>query len=169
MHNDLSSEASALDKALEAFSNRVLMRISRGMRMTNAGKKALEELVAGLGRCEHDGGFDREIGPIGCMLGDKCVCAHTARASATSLPISPASKTGWKLCRSHLSSFMVSVSRRLEARATAAEKRVKRLEAALTELVDAQSNDAGLQAEGKEARLLLNDMACIAEDILNMA
>ena len=24
--------------------------------------------------CVHDGGFDREIGPIGCMLGDKCLC-----------------------------------------------------------------------------------------------
>lgn len=24
--------------------------------------------------CVHDGGFDREIGPIGCDLGDKCVC-----------------------------------------------------------------------------------------------
>jgi hypothetical protein len=27
-----------------------------------------------MNRCEHDGGFDREIGPIGCSLGDKCVC-----------------------------------------------------------------------------------------------
>lgn len=25
-------------------------------------------------RCIHDGGFDREIGPIGCNLGDGCVC-----------------------------------------------------------------------------------------------
>lgn len=74
--------------------------------MTDAGKKALEELVAGIGRCEHDGGFDREIGQIGCMLGDKCVCVHTApriRASATDFAA-------------------------LEARAVAAEERVKQLE-----------------------------------------
>lgn len=25
-------------------------------------------------RCQHDGGFDREIGPIGCNLGDGCLC-----------------------------------------------------------------------------------------------
>lgn len=25
-------------------------------------------------RCDHDMGFDREIGPLGCSLGDKCVC-----------------------------------------------------------------------------------------------
>ena len=37
--------------------------------------KALEEVQAAMKSCEHDGGFDREIGPIGCDLGDKCVCA----------------------------------------------------------------------------------------------
>jgi hypothetical protein len=35
---------------------------------------ALETVCRLTSRCEHDGGFDREIGPIGCNLGDKCVC-----------------------------------------------------------------------------------------------
>jgi hypothetical protein len=35
----------------------------------------LEAALSALERCEHDGGFDREMGPIGCLLGDKCVCA----------------------------------------------------------------------------------------------
>lgn len=45
---------------------------------------ALVELTRG---CQHDGGFDREIGPIGCYLGDGCVCVGIvmgARESAVS-------------------------------------------------------------------------------------
>jgi hypothetical protein len=34
----------------------------------------LDAALSAMSRCEHDGGFDREIGPIGCALGDKCVC-----------------------------------------------------------------------------------------------
>ncbi|OJY66400.1 hypothetical protein [Rhizobium sp. 60-20] len=37
-------------------------------------RQALEKIANFTARCEHDGGFDREIGPIGCDLGDKCVC-----------------------------------------------------------------------------------------------
>lgn len=37
-------------------------------------REALEKISGFTGRCDHDGGFDREIGPIGCNLGDKCVC-----------------------------------------------------------------------------------------------
>lgn len=37
-------------------------------------RKALEKIAGFTSRCEHDGGFDRESGPIGCMLDDKCVC-----------------------------------------------------------------------------------------------
>ena len=33
-----------------------------------------DQALQAMNRCEHDGGFDREIGPIGCYLGDKCVC-----------------------------------------------------------------------------------------------
>lgn len=40
------------------------------------GKKVLEEFVVGIGCCEYDGGFDCEIGFIGCMFGDKCVCVY---------------------------------------------------------------------------------------------
>lgn len=35
---------------------------------------ALEKIADLTARCEHDGGFDRETGPIGCNLGDKCLC-----------------------------------------------------------------------------------------------
>lgn len=34
----------------------------------------LDAALSAMNLCEHDGGFDREIGPIGCALGDKCVC-----------------------------------------------------------------------------------------------
>jgi hypothetical protein len=34
----------------------------------------LDMALSLMDRCAHDGGFDREIGPIGCYLGDKCVC-----------------------------------------------------------------------------------------------
>jgi len=37
-------------------------------------KTELDAALFAMGRCVHDGGFDREIGPIGCALGDKCVC-----------------------------------------------------------------------------------------------
>jgi hypothetical protein len=37
-------------------------------------REALEKISGFTSRCEHDGGLDRETGPIGCMLGDKCVC-----------------------------------------------------------------------------------------------
>lgn len=37
-------------------------------------RTALQTISDHTARCEHDGGFDREIGPIGCLLGDKCVC-----------------------------------------------------------------------------------------------
>lgn len=47
-------------------------------------EEGLRTALSGMKRCEHDGGFDREIGPIGCMLGDKCVCIgvypHVAKA-----------------------------------------------------------------------------------------
>ena len=34
----------------------------------------LDAALSAMSRCEHDGGFDREIGPIGCSLNEKCVC-----------------------------------------------------------------------------------------------
>lgn len=37
-------------------------------------RAVLDGLRKDMDRCEHDGGYDREIGPIGCYLGDKCVC-----------------------------------------------------------------------------------------------
>lgn len=37
-------------------------------------KDLLAQILTAMERCEHEGGFDREIGPIGCMLGDRCVC-----------------------------------------------------------------------------------------------
>lgn len=40
----------------------------------NQFKKLVEEALQAMRQCAHDGGFDREIGPIGCNLGDKCVC-----------------------------------------------------------------------------------------------
>lgn len=42
-----------------------------------------DKVISSLRNCVHDGGYDREIGPIGCDLGDKCVCigvANTVRA-----------------------------------------------------------------------------------------
>lgn len=38
----------------------------------------IEGVMAVLRSCPHDGGFDRELGPIGCYLGDKCVCIGIA-------------------------------------------------------------------------------------------
>jgi hypothetical protein len=35
---------------------------------------ALDDAMRAMNRCEHDGGFDREIVPIGCFLREKCVC-----------------------------------------------------------------------------------------------
>lgn len=40
----------------------------------SAAEQRLKEAMQVLDRCEHDGGFDREVGPIGCALGEKCVC-----------------------------------------------------------------------------------------------
>lgn len=37
-------------------------------------RERLSQIADMTRRCEHDGGYDREIGPIGCMLGDRCVC-----------------------------------------------------------------------------------------------
>lgn len=37
-------------------------------------KNGIETALVAMRNCEHDGGFDREIGPIGCYLGDRCVC-----------------------------------------------------------------------------------------------
>ncbi len=119
-----------------------------------------------------EGGFDFFAGEDGAFVfpldlepGD---IAHIARCSpdriraiATDFAALEARATELE----NLSMLLEAERNGCEARATAAEKRVRRLEAALTELVDAQSNAAGLQAEGKEARLLLNDMACVAEDI----
>lgn len=31
-------------------------------------------------RCAHDLGFDRELGPLGCNLGDQCFCAGAVLA-----------------------------------------------------------------------------------------
>jgi hypothetical protein len=52
-------------------------------------RKALERVRDETGRCEHDGGFDREIGPIGCSLGDKCVCIgiHPIACAGLSDPV----------------------------------------------------------------------------------
>ena len=49
-------------------------------------REALEKIHGFARSCEHDGGFDRETGPIGCNLGDRCVCigyATVARAALT--------------------------------------------------------------------------------------
>lgn len=35
---------------------------------------ALIEIADSTRNCVHDGGFDREFGPVGCLLGDKCLC-----------------------------------------------------------------------------------------------
>ena len=37
-------------------------------------RAALSKIAEHTSRCQHDGGFDREIGPIGCNLGDGCLC-----------------------------------------------------------------------------------------------
>lgn len=42
--------------------------------LNRAAWDAVEDALSEMKRCVHDGGFDREIGPIGCALGDKCVC-----------------------------------------------------------------------------------------------
>ncbi|WP_104662809.1 hypothetical protein [Ensifer adhaerens] len=36
-------------------------------------------------RCPHDMGFDREIGPLGCSLGDKCVCVGLCTIASRAL------------------------------------------------------------------------------------
>lgn len=43
---------------------------------------ALIDLTKG---CQHDGGFDREIGPIGCSLGDGCVCCGIVMGARAAL------------------------------------------------------------------------------------
>ncbi len=58
----------------------------------NKQKEALQTIADLTARCEHDGGFDREIGPIGCNLGDKCVCIgihQVARAALKAASPSP--------------------------------------------------------------------------------
>lgn len=47
--------------------------------------KALEEIAEDTRRCDHDMGFDREIGPLGCSLGDKCVCMHIHMTATVAL------------------------------------------------------------------------------------
>ncbi len=39
-----------------------------------AGAEKLKVALHEMRNCVHDGGFDREFGPVGCLLGDKCVC-----------------------------------------------------------------------------------------------
>lgn len=48
-------------------------------------RTALEKIADLTARCEHDGGFDREIGPIGCNLGDKCLCIGLHPIARTAL------------------------------------------------------------------------------------
>lgn len=45
--------------------------------------KALEEISDT--RCVHDMGFDREVGPLGCSLGDKCVCVGLCSIASRAL------------------------------------------------------------------------------------
>ncbi len=70
---------------------------------------------------------------------DEAVSAWNTRAIATDFAALEARATELE----NLSMLLEAERNGCEARATAAEERVKRLEAALTELVDAQSNDAG--------------------------
>jgi hypothetical protein len=58
-----------LDKAKSISSEIEALRVENG-----EFRQALKKIANFTARCEHDGGFDREIGPIGCDLGDKCVC-----------------------------------------------------------------------------------------------
>jgi len=62
-----------LQKLTDDYAAEVEKRATAEAR-ANAAEQRLKDAVKVLDRCEHDGGFDREIGPIGCMLGDKCVC-----------------------------------------------------------------------------------------------
>lgn len=53
-------------------------------------RAALGTIANETARCVHDGGFDREIGPIGCLLGEKCVCIGVhpvARAALTPMDV----------------------------------------------------------------------------------
>ncbi len=120
--------------------------------MTNAGKKALEELVAVLGRCEHDGGFDREIGPIGCMLDDKCVCVHTApRIRSIAAYVATLEAEVEKL-RASINAWCEQYDRvnieksTLEARATAAEVKAAELDEHNEELRRKVSDDEAASA-----------------------
>ncbi|WP_457659543.1 hypothetical protein [Sinorhizobium medicae] len=47
--------------------------------------KALQKIAEDTRRCDHDLGFDREIGPLGCSLGDKCVCLHIHMTAAAAI------------------------------------------------------------------------------------
>lgn len=53
--------------------------------------RALNKIAGFTSRCEHDGGFDREIGPIGCNLGEKCVCIGIHPIARAALLPSPSS------------------------------------------------------------------------------
>lgn len=64
-------------------------------------KAVINKAKSDMWPCKNDGGFDREVGPIGCILGDKCVCAGiypTLNAALTrpspSSPVDPALAEG---------------------------------------------------------------------------
>lgn len=74
--NDLASPSPSVSE-MEALrrENERLRAISLDFQQQHIKQnEALQKISDITARCEHDGGFDREIGPIGCDLGDKCVC-----------------------------------------------------------------------------------------------
>lgn len=56
--------------------------------------KALAVALSEMRRCTHDGGFDREIGPIGCDLADKCVCIGVYPIVASACDLLPSTAEG---------------------------------------------------------------------------
>ncbi len=72
--------------AHEAIAYKLQAKISNLQHDINEQRDALQKIADNTAHCIHDGGFDRESGPIGCNLGDKCVCIgiHPIAASALS-------------------------------------------------------------------------------------
>jgi len=62
--------AASVEDGIASLTSRVAELETENARL----RAALIEIADQTRNCAHDGGFDREIGPVGCLLGDKCLC-----------------------------------------------------------------------------------------------
>ncbi|MGF6157821.1 hypothetical protein M2267_003080 [Ensifer sp. KUDG1] len=80
------SREAAISAANEDYAARVLDLVDTQPASTALVErltKALQQIADA--RCDHDMGFDREIGPLGCSLGDKCVCVGLCTIASRAL------------------------------------------------------------------------------------